>query len=64
LLSTSSDAGVPIERISQLVGYSGTTVTEEVYRKQIRPVITQGAEVMDLLFSRDSPQVVEAATDA
>jgi hypothetical protein len=29
---------------------SGTTVTEEVYRKQIRPVITEGAEVMDRLF--------------
>jgi hypothetical protein len=45
-----SDAGVPIERISRLVGHSGTTVTETVYRKQIRPVITDGAETMDRLF--------------
>ncbi len=50
-----SDAGVPIERISQLVGHSsGTSVTEAVYRKQIRPVITEGAEVMDRIFPRDS----------
>jgi hypothetical protein len=45
-----SDAGVPIGRISRLVGHSGTTVTETVYRKQIRPVITDGAETMDRLF--------------
>jgi site-specific recombinase XerD len=45
-----SDAGVPIEQISRLVGHSGTTTTETVYRKQIRPVITEGAEVMDRLF--------------
>jgi integrase len=45
-----SDAGVPLEKIAQLVGHSGTTVTEEVYRKQIRPVITDGAETVDRLF--------------
>jgi integrase len=63
-VSLLSDAGVPIERISQLVGHSGTTVTEEVYRKQIRPVITEGAEVMDRLFSRESPAEGETASDA
>lgn len=55
---------VPIERISQLVGHSGTTVTEEVYRKQIRPVITDGAEVMDRLFPRDSPEEGGTTSDA
>ena len=45
----------PIDRISRLVGHSGTTVTETVYRKQIRPVITDGAETMDRLF----PNVTE-----
>ena len=49
-VSLMSDAGVPIERISRLVGHSGTTVTETVYRKQIRPVITEGAQTMDRLF--------------
>ncbi len=33
-----SDAGVPIEKIARLVGHTGTTTTETVYRKQIRPV--------------------------
>jgi integrase len=45
-----SYAGVPLEEISQLVGHSGTTVTELVYRHQIRPVIQTGATVMDRLF--------------
>jgi integrase len=49
-VSIMSDAGVPIERISQLVGHSGTTVTETVYRHQLRPVVQGGAEVMDRLF--------------
>jgi hypothetical protein len=35
---------------SRLVGHSGTTVTERVYRHEIRPSLTQGAEVMDKLF--------------
>ena len=35
-----SDAGVPIEKIAQLVGHTGTATTELVYRKQIRPVVT------------------------
>ena len=38
-VSLLSDADVPIEQISRLVGHSGTTTTETVYRKQIRPVI-------------------------
>lgn len=46
-----SDAGVPLEEISRLVGHSGTSVTELVYRHQIRPVIQTGATVMDALFA-------------
>jgi hypothetical protein len=42
---------VPVEEISQLVGRSGTSVTELVYRHQLRPVIQTGATVMDQLFS-------------
>ncbi|MDH6488433.1 tyrosine-type recombinase/integrase [Streptomyces sp. SAI-127] len=38
-VSLLSDRGVPLEEISRLVGHSGTAVTEEVYRKQIRPEI-------------------------
>jgi len=49
-VSVLSDAGVPLEEISRLVGHSGTTVTELVYRHQLRPVIQTGATVMDRLF--------------
>jgi len=41
---------VPIEQISRLVGHSGTTTTETIYRKQIRPVLVQGTDVMDAIF--------------
>jgi len=44
------DADVPIEHISRLVGHSSTTTTETIYRKQIRPVIVHGADVMDRIF--------------
>lgn len=50
-VSLLSDSGVAIEEISRLVGHSGTTVTEVVYRHQIRPVLQVGAQVMDRLFS-------------
>ena len=41
-----------IENIARLVGHAGgSEVTETVYRKQIRPVLLEGAEVMDRIFS-------------
>jgi integrase len=49
-VSLLSDRGVPTEQISLLVGHSGTSVTETVYRHQIRPVIRHGAQVMDEIF--------------
>lgn len=49
-VSVLSDAGVPLEEISRLVGHAGTTVTELVYRHQLKPVIQTGATVMDQLF--------------
>jgi integrase len=49
-VSLLSDADVPVEEIARLVGHSSTTVTETVYRKQLRPVLTGGAQVMDTLF--------------
>lgn len=51
-VSLLSDNGMPLEQISRLVGHSGTSVTELVYRKQIRPVVQDGAVVMDRLFPR------------
>lgn len=51
-VSLLSDHGVPIEAIARLVGHSGSGTTERVYRKQLRPVITDGAEAMDEIFRR------------
>jgi integrase len=49
-VSLLSDARVPIESISRLVGHRSTMVTETIYRKQLRPVIEGGAEVMDRIL--------------
>ena len=49
-VSLLSDARVPVEVISRLVGHRSTTVTETVYRKQLRPVIEGGSDVMDRIF--------------
>ncbi|GGX50027.1 hypothetical protein GCM10010321_78800 [Streptomyces chartreusis] len=51
-VSLLSDRGVTLGEISRLVGHSGTAVTEELYRKQIRPVIQTGAVVMDGIFQQ------------
>jgi hypothetical protein len=60
-VSLLSDHGIPLERIALLVGHSSQATTEVVYRKQLRPVITQGAEAMDHIFAED--QEGEAAED-
>jgi integrase len=49
-VSIMSDNGTPIETIADLCGHSGTAVTEEVYRHQLKPVITKGAETMNTIF--------------
>ena len=54
-VSLLSDAGVPVEHISRLVGHSGTTTTETIYRKQIRPVLLEGAGAMDRIFPDGKP---------
>ncbi|MGP4004576.1 site-specific integrase [Streptomyces sp. 8N706] len=53
-VSLLSDRGIPLEEISRLVGHSSTAVTEEVYRKQIRPVVQSGAVAMDRIFGGDA----------
>ena len=45
------DAANHIEEIARLVGHASTRTTEIVYRRELRPVITTGAEIMDELFS-------------
>ncbi|MEU1879293.1 tyrosine-type recombinase/integrase [Streptosporangium sp. NPDC020072] len=53
-VSLLSDNGIPLEEISRLVGHSGTSVTEAVYRKRIRPVLQGGAVAMDCIFGGES----------
>jgi hypothetical protein len=45
----SASSGVTIEEIAQLVGHGSTSVTECVYRKELRPVITRGARAINEL---------------
>jgi integrase len=52
-VSLLSDHGIPLETIALLVGHSSQATTEAVYRKQLRPVITKGAEAMDDIFAED-----------
>jgi integrase len=52
-VSLLSDSGVRIEDIADLCGHAGTTVTESVYRHQLRPVLLNGAVAMDRIFSAD-----------
>ena len=42
---------MPVEEIARLAGYKQTSTTELVYRRELRPVITTGAELMDKVFS-------------
>jgi integrase len=51
-VSLLSHHGVSIEEIARLVGHASTRTTEIVYRRELRPVITTDAEIMDQLFSR------------
>jgi len=49
-VSLMSDSEVAVEEIARLVGHASSKVTETVYRHQLRPVMTKGAEKMDVLF--------------
>src|SRR6266702_3424902 len=50
-VSLLSHQGVSNEEIARLVGHASTRTTEIVYRRELRPVITTGAEIMDQLFT-------------
>jgi hypothetical protein len=49
-MSLRSARGVPVEAIALLAGRNQTATTEPVYRHQIVPALTRGAEVMDQFF--------------
>jgi site-specific recombinase XerD len=50
-VSLMSGSGVPVEEIARLVGHASTRTTEVVYRRELRPVIAAGAEVMYKIFT-------------
>jgi integrase len=50
-VSIMSAGGIPIEEIARLAGHRQTSTTELVYRRELRPVISTGAELMDQIFS-------------
>jgi integrase len=46
-VSLLSHRGVSIEEIARLAGHASTRTTEIVYRRELRPVITTGAEITE-----------------
>ena len=49
-VSLMSHSGVSIEEIARVAGHASTRTTEVVYRRELRPVMTVGAEIMDEIF--------------
>ncbi len=50
-VSLMSNSGTSVEEIARIVGHSSSRTTETVYRQELRPVITTGAETMDKIFA-------------
>jgi integrase len=55
-VSLMSSTGVPVEEIARLAGHTSTRTTEIVYRRELRPILTTGAEIMDTIFRPPAPQ--------
>ena len=49
-VSVMSVSGVAVEEIAHLAGHASSRTTETIYRHELRPVITTGADVMDKIF--------------
>ena len=60
-VSLLSEAGVPIENISQIVRHSSTRTTGTVYRHELRPVITEGAEAINRVFGGTASDAAQAS---
>ncbi|GAA3759657.1 integrase [Spinactinospora alkalitolerans] len=52
-VSLLSSLEVPIEQIKDLVGHHRSSTTETVYRKELRPVLRRGAEVLGPLLEEE-----------
>ena len=55
--SIMSAGGVAVEEIARAAGHKQTSTTELVYRRELRPVITTGAEAMDEIFRQPTAGV-------
>ena len=53
-VSLLSAHGVPVEAIALLAGHNQSATAELVYRHQIVPALTRGAEVMDQIFGLET----------
>lgn len=64
-ISLLSRGGLPVEEIARLAGHSSTRTTEVVYRRELRPVITGGAQTVDRLLGQAalSPQISRLRSD-
>jgi integrase len=54
-ISLLSLGGLPVEEIARIAGHSSTRTTEVVYRRELRPVITGGAQTVDRLLAQTAP---------
>src|ERR1700756_4947745 len=62
-VSMMSSQGVPLGEIARLAGHASSRTTEAIYRRELRPVITTGAEVMDQIFRpKPAAKVAPVAT--
>jgi integrase len=55
-VSLMSSSGAPVEEIARLAGHASSRTTEVVYRRELRPVLTTGAEAMDKLFKTQASE--------
>ena len=51
-----SVSGVAVEEIARLAGHASSRTPEPIYRHELRPVITTGADVMDKIFTATQPE--------
>ncbi len=49
-VSVMSESGVAVAEIAWLTGHYSSRTTETIYRHALRPVITTGADVTDMIF--------------
>lgn len=64
-ISLLSLGGLPVEEIARIAGHASTRTTEVVYRRELRPVIIEGAQTVDRLLGQAalSPRISRLRPD-